>query len=128
MQGSLGYVIWTACYLAVLIGLSVAGLSVALSGSAAWAQSGRTIKIVVPFPPGGGVDAVARIMAEQIGRDQGPSMVIENRPGAGTAIGAAEPFSHKRDGLVLRRQRGERPPAFRCPYAEARYPCLIFVE
>src|SRR5262249_34535349 len=56
-------------------------------GDAAWAQAGRTTKIVVPFPPGGGVDVVARVLAEQIGRAQGPAMVIENRPGAGTAIG-----------------------------------------
>jgi tripartite-type tricarboxylate transporter receptor subunit TctC len=76
------------------------GASVALSGDA-MAQSARTIKIVVPFPPGGGVDALARIMAEQIGREQGPSMVIENRPGAGTAIGADAVLRAPPDGNTV---------------------------
>src|SRR5882757_9549924 len=50
-------------------------------------QAQRTIKIVVPFAPGGGVDIVARLMADQIGRMQKVSVVVENRPGAGTLIG-----------------------------------------
>jgi len=76
-------------------------LALALCGGAAWAQSTRTIKIVVPFPPGGGVDAVARIMADEIGRAQGPAMVIENRPGAGTAIGADAVLRAPPDGSTL---------------------------
>src|SRR5262245_42133914 len=52
----------------------------------AWSQTPRTIKIVVPFPPGGGVDIVARLMADQVGRAHGTTFVIENRPGAGTQI------------------------------------------
>ena len=53
----------------------------------AWSQTARTIKIVVPFAPGGGVDIVARLMADQIGRMQKVTVVVENRPGAGTLIG-----------------------------------------
>ena len=65
---------------------------------AAWAQSG-TIKIVVPYTPGSGPDILSRLMAEQIGRAQGPTVVVENRPGAGTVIGTeaverAEPDGH----------------------------------
>ena len=59
----------------------------ALSGQAAWPQSARTIKLVVPVPPGASTDAVARLMAEQIGRAQGVTIVVENRPGASGMIG-----------------------------------------
>ena len=53
----------------------------------AQAQSGRTLKIVVPLAAGGGADIVARVLADQIGRAQNVNAVVENRPGAGTAIG-----------------------------------------
>jgi len=58
----------------------------AIGCAAAPAQSGRTIKFVVPFGPGGTADIMARLLAEQIGKAHGVSTVIENRPGAGTVI------------------------------------------
>jgi len=75
-----------------------AALSLAADAPGAWAQSG-TIKIVVPYTPGSGPDILSRLMAEQIGRAQGPTVVVENRPGAGTVIGTeaverAEPDGH----------------------------------
>jgi tripartite-type tricarboxylate transporter receptor subunit TctC len=60
-------------------------LSVTMFSHGAWSQA-RTIKVVVPFPPGGGADILARLLTEQIGRAHGPTIVIENRPGAGTMI------------------------------------------
>jgi len=59
---------------------------VSLNGHAAWSQTTRTIRIVVPFAPGGGADILARLLGDQISRAQGPTMVVENRPGAGTVI------------------------------------------
>jgi tripartite-type tricarboxylate transporter receptor subunit TctC len=53
----------------------------------AWSQAARSVKIVVPYTPGSGPDILSRLMAEQIGRTQGLSMVVENRPGGGTLIG-----------------------------------------
>jgi tripartite-type tricarboxylate transporter receptor subunit TctC len=41
----------------------------------------RTIKLVVPYPPGSGPDILSRLMSEQIGRGNGPNLVVENRPG-----------------------------------------------
>jgi tripartite-type tricarboxylate transporter receptor subunit TctC len=75
-----------------------AALSLAAAAPGASAQSG-TIKIVVPYTPGSGPDILSRLMAEQIGRAQGPTVVVENRPGAGTVIGTeaverAEPDGH----------------------------------
>jgi tripartite-type tricarboxylate transporter receptor subunit TctC len=54
--------------------------------AAAWAQGPRTIRLMTPFAPGGGTDILARLAAEYIGRTQGVTIVIENRPGGGTVI------------------------------------------
>jgi tripartite-type tricarboxylate transporter receptor subunit TctC len=56
----------------------------ALSGQSAWSQQ---VRIVVPYTPASGPDILSRLIAEQIGRVQGPTMVVENRPGGGTMIG-----------------------------------------
>src|ERR671936_737442 len=76
-----------------------AALLLALAGPSAWSQATGTIKIVVPYTPGSGPDILSRLMAEQIGRAQGPTVVVENRPGGGTVIGTeaverAEPDGH----------------------------------
>ena len=54
-------------------------------GPDAWAQT-RTIRIVVPFAPAGGTDILARLLANYISRVHGLTMVVENRPGAGTLL------------------------------------------
>jgi tripartite-type tricarboxylate transporter receptor subunit TctC len=64
----------------------LAGIAATMSGEDAWSQSARTIKIIVPLAPGGGADILARLMADQISRAQSPTVVVENRPGAGSAI------------------------------------------
>lgn len=71
-----------------------------LSGHDAWSQT-RTIKIVVPYSPGDGPDFLARLLAEQIGRAQGLTTVIENRPGAGTVIGTESVSRAVPDGNTL---------------------------
>jgi tripartite-type tricarboxylate transporter receptor subunit TctC len=61
----------------------------------------RPIRLIVPFPPGGGVDLTARLLAEPLGRVLGQTIVIENRGGAGGVIGV-EAMSHApADGHVL---------------------------
>jgi tripartite-type tricarboxylate transporter receptor subunit TctC len=79
----------------------VAVILATLSGHNAWSQTARTIKIVVPFPPGGPTDILARVLAEQIGSAQGPTMVIENRPGAGSVIGTEAVSRAAPDGNTL---------------------------
>ncbi len=71
----------------------VAGIVLLGLAAPALAQSGRTLKIVNPFPAGGTADIWARLLGEQIGRDRGISVVIENRPGGGTVI-ATDAVSH----------------------------------
>jgi len=65
------------------------------------AQIARTIRIVVPYAPGGTADIVARLMADQAGRTGGPTMVVENRPGAGGAVGTETVARATPDGTTL---------------------------
>src|SRR5689334_22243578 len=61
----------------------------------------HTIKIVVPFAPGGGTDVVARALAQEMSRDLGVPVIIENKPGAGTIIGSQAVATSKPDGYTL---------------------------
>ena len=79
----------------------VALMALALGASPAPAQSSRTIKIIVPYPPGSGPDITSRLMAEQISRMQNVSMVVENRPGGGTLIGTEAAMRAQPDGNTV---------------------------
>ena len=77
-------------------------LALMLAATAAWAQfPDRTITMVGPFPPGGVADTVARPMAEAMSRDLKQSVVIENKAGAGGAIGMAHAAKAKPDGYTV---------------------------
>jgi tripartite-type tricarboxylate transporter receptor subunit TctC len=65
-----------------------AALSVlAALGEPAIAQSGPSVRIIVPFPPGGTADILARLLSQKIGQSAQQTMIVENRPGAGASIG-----------------------------------------
>src|SRR5262245_2757999 len=61
----------------------------------------QTVKIVVPFVAGGGVDVVARIIAPRLAEELGQSVIIENRGGAGGMLGAAAVAQAPPDGYTL---------------------------
>lgn len=61
----------------------------------------KVIEWVVPYPPGGGTDVVARTVAEPMGKALGQSIIINNKPGAATNIGADYVARAKPDGYVL---------------------------
>ena len=61
----------------------------------------RIIKIVVPFAPGGGTDVIARALAQEMAKDLGGSVIIENKPGAGTIIGTQAVATAASDGYTL---------------------------
>ena len=61
----------------------------------------RAIRIIVPFAPGGGVDIMARLVADFMSRDLGEPVIVENKPGAGTIMGTAAAASSTPDGYTL---------------------------
>jgi len=77
-------------------------LLLALAGSAqAQGYPSQPIRLIVPWPPGGGVDTSARIVATPLGARLGQNIVIENRPGAGGNIGTEIAAKAKPDGYTL---------------------------
>jgi tripartite-type tricarboxylate transporter receptor subunit TctC len=85
-------------------GLALALVAIALlvfAGTAARAQSGGTIRLILPFPPGGPADVMARLLAQQIGASGGPTMVVESHPGATTEIGTELVSRAAPDGNTL---------------------------
>jgi len=71
---------------------------------AAHAQStlaGKTIKIVVPYPPGGPADQIARIYADQLAKGLNTTVIIDNKPGASGTIGAETVARAAADGTTL---------------------------
>ena len=83
--------------------LLVAGMGAAALHAPARAQSfpAQPIKIIVPFAPGGGVDIVGRTIAEQVTRQSGFAMVVENRTGAGGNVGSTLVAKASADGYTL---------------------------
>lgn len=61
----------------------------------------RSISWIVPFPPGGAMDAIARVLSESMAEDLGQSIVVENKPGAGGNIGASYVAKAKPDGYTI---------------------------
>jgi tripartite-type tricarboxylate transporter receptor subunit TctC len=70
-------------------------------GKASAAYPDRVIKIVVPFAPGGGTDVIARTLAQEMAKNLGVNVVIENKPGAGTIIGTQAVAVSDPDGYTL---------------------------
>ena len=68
----------------------------------AWAlYPDRIVRIVVPLAPGGGTDLIARTLAQEMAKDLGASVIIENKPGAGTIIGTQAVAASEPDGYTL---------------------------
>jgi tripartite-type tricarboxylate transporter receptor subunit TctC len=75
--------------------------SLAAVTAAAQAYPAKPIRLMVPFPPGGSTDIVARIVAQKLGAQLGQSVVVENRGGAGGSLGTAVVAKAPADGYVL---------------------------
>lgn len=77
----------------------VAGL--ASAQGIAWPTPGKPVRIVVPFPAGSGSDGLARLIARKLGEETGGNFVVDNKPGAGTLIGAQDVAKAPSDGHTL---------------------------
>src|SRR5687768_1695103 len=77
-----------------------------VSCSGAWAQTypNRPIRLVVPYTPGGTIDAYARALARQVESQMGQPVVIDNRPGANGILGADTVAKAAPDGHTLLNQ------------------------
>ncbi len=76
---------------------SIGGVGVAVAAD----YPQQSIRVIVPFAPGGSTDIVARIVTQRMSQELGQTMVVENKGGAGGAIGAAEAARAKPDGYTL---------------------------
>jgi tripartite-type tricarboxylate transporter receptor subunit TctC len=81
--------------------LAVAMLTLACTSAAAQWVPSKPIRVVVPFAAGGGADIIARRVGDKVKDELGQPFIVDNRPGAGTAIGAAAVAKSAADGYTL---------------------------
>ena len=86
---------------AVLAGLVPLGARVALAQGEPWPAPGRPITIVVAWVPGGSTDFVGRVVAQQLSKEIGGNVVVDNRPGASGTVGHASVARARPDGYTL---------------------------
>ncbi len=75
----------------------------ALATPRAFAQTypGKPVRLIIPFPPGGATDILGRVLAQKLGEQLGQQVVVENRPGAGGAIGSELAAKAAPDGYTI---------------------------
>jgi tripartite-type tricarboxylate transporter receptor subunit TctC len=93
----------------------------ALANGAAFAQGypAKPITLIVPYAPGGGVDTVARALAQELGAALGTSVIVENKPGASSIIGSDHVAKQPADGYTLLANVGTH---FAMPYLAKNVP------
>jgi tripartite-type tricarboxylate transporter receptor subunit TctC len=79
-----------------LVLAAVAGVA----SAQAWPTK-QPVRVVIPFPPGGTLDTVGRLLAQKLGEQTGPAFVVENRPGGNGTIGADNVAKAPADGYTL---------------------------
>jgi tripartite-type tricarboxylate transporter receptor subunit TctC len=91
---------WAAIIGAAIVGVAMIAAAVA-GGALAADYPARPITLIVPYPPGGGNDVIARLVAAKMSQQLGQPIVIENRGGAGSTIGTRDVARSAPDGYTL---------------------------
>jgi tripartite-type tricarboxylate transporter receptor subunit TctC len=81
--------------------LVLSSLAASITSAAAQAYPSRPIRMIVPFPPAGPIDTMARLLGQQLSARFGQQVVIDNRPGAGSMLGTKAAASAEPDGYTL---------------------------
>jgi tripartite-type tricarboxylate transporter receptor subunit TctC len=84
-----------------VFGLALGGAGIASAAAQDPAWPSRSIRMIVPFAPGGTADLVARLLADRMPAELGQPVVVENRPGAGATLGASFVAQARPDGYTL---------------------------
>jgi tripartite-type tricarboxylate transporter receptor subunit TctC len=84
-----------------LIALSLLGLAAIVQPALAQTYPNRPIKWIVPYPPAGTTDVLARIIAQYLSEKLGQSVIVENRPGAGNNLGTEAALTAPPDGYTM---------------------------
>jgi tripartite-type tricarboxylate transporter receptor subunit TctC len=86
-----------------LIAAAGAGMAAAAATSRGWAQAypARPIRLIVPFPAGGPVDVMGRLVALELSTALGQQVIVDNRPGAGSTLGGRAAANAEPDGYTL---------------------------
>jgi len=85
----------------IAVALALASFAVVAPDRSAWSQAARTIRVILTVPPGGSIDILFRLLADQISSTRGQTIIIESRPGAGGAIAAEAVARAAPDGTTL---------------------------
>ena len=81
--------------------LALAALLAFPAVSLAQAYPSRPVRMIIPFPPGGTLDFVGRMLAQKLSEQMGQQFVVENRPGGNNMIGSAAVATAAPDGYTL---------------------------
>ena len=92
---------WAPFRCVVLVALVAAGLFGLQFKAAADDYPNRVAELIVPFPPGGGVDTEGRVIAQKLSDALGKQVIVVNKPGAGSVIGVRDAAKAAPDGYTL---------------------------
>ena len=94
-------VAWLFVFLACLTAMVAIRAGTAIAADAKSVYPTKPVRVIVPFPAGGGTDFMARVIGEKLSESLGQSFVMDNRPGAGSTLGSAIAAGATPDGYTL---------------------------
>ena len=93
---------WAPFKSAAIVSLLAAAIvSLPFKAAAAEDYPNRVVQLIVPFPPGGGVDTEGRVIAQKLSDALGQQVIVVNRPGAGSVIGVRDAAKSAPDGYTI---------------------------